>query len=231
MKWTNEQLKAINESGKNIIVSAGAGSGKTAVLTERVITKLNSGIKINELLILTFTNLAAHEMKERIKKALIKNEDKENLNLIDSSYITTFDSFSLSIVKKYHYLLNLTPNVKIVDSSIINLKQLEFIDEIFDNLYNDNNKNFIKLISDFCVKDDKEIKKYILSINQKLNMKYDKINYLNSYISDFYSSLNIKKIINEYMSIIYNKITFIQENLKEILCLDSQEYSKKLSNS
>ena len=231
MKWTTEQLDAINESGKNIIVSAGAGSGKTAVLTERVINKLNNGIKINELLILTFTNLAAHEMKERIKKALIKNNDQENLDLIDSSYITTFDSFSLSIVRKYHYLLNLTPNIKIVDSSIINLKQLEFIDEIFENLYKEKNNKFLKLISDFCVKDDKEIKNYILSINQKLNMKYDKKDYLNDYISKFYSDFNINSLINQYMGIIYNKITFIKDNISEISYLDCEKYYENLLES
>ena len=67
MAWTADQEKALNEGGKNIIVSAGAGSGKTAVLTERVITKLKKGININELLILTFTNAAAMEMKDRIR--------------------------------------------------------------------------------------------------------------------------------------------------------------------
>ena len=70
-KWTKEQELAINTEGSNIIVSAGAGSGKTAVLTERVITKLKKGVHINELLILTFTNNAAAEMKERIKKAYL----------------------------------------------------------------------------------------------------------------------------------------------------------------
>ena len=68
--WTKEQLAAIETDGTNIIVSAGAGSGKTAVLTERVINKIKKGININELLILTFTNAAAHEMKERIRNAL-----------------------------------------------------------------------------------------------------------------------------------------------------------------
>ena len=65
-KYTEEQLEAINKEGTNIIVSAGAGSGKTAVLTERVIRKLKDGVNVNELLILTFTNAAAREMKERI---------------------------------------------------------------------------------------------------------------------------------------------------------------------
>ena len=102
MAWTADQEKAINECGKNIIVSAGAGSGKTAVLTERVITKLKKGININELLILTFTNAAAMEMKDRIREAITKDESLHSqLDLIDGSYITTFDSFALSIVKKY----------------------------------------------------------------------------------------------------------------------------------
>ena len=118
-KWTIEQESAINESGKNIIVSAGAGSGKTAVLTERVIRKLKSGISIKNMLILTFTNNAAHEMKERIRKAIKKaclenNDLKKELDYIDNAYITTFDSFSLSIVKKYHYLMDVSKNINVL---------------------------------------------------------------------------------------------------------------------
>ena len=123
--WTKEQQEAIDETGKNIIVSAGAGSGKTAVLSERVIKKLEN-IDINKLLILTFTKEAANEMKERIRKKIKKNENlKKQLDMIDSAYITTFDSYSLSLVKKYYYLLNISPNVGIIDSSIINIKKEE----------------------------------------------------------------------------------------------------------
>ena len=67
-RWTEEQLQAINKDGENIIVSAGAGSGKTAVLTERVMRKIEEGININQLLLLTFTHAAAEEMKDRIRK-------------------------------------------------------------------------------------------------------------------------------------------------------------------
>ena len=109
-RWTDEQWQAIEKSGTNILVSAGAGSGKTAVLSERVIHKIENGIHVNELLILTFTKAAASEMKDRIRKKIAKNPDmKEELNLLNSSYITTFDSFALSVVKKYHYLLNILP--------------------------------------------------------------------------------------------------------------------------
>ena len=75
-RWTKEQEEAINKEGMNIIVSAGAGSGKTAVLTERVITKIKKGIPVDHLLILTFTKAAASEMKERIR-ASIKKMNKE----------------------------------------------------------------------------------------------------------------------------------------------------------
>lgn len=98
--WTKEQQQAIELDNTNIIVSAGAGSGKTAVLSERVIRKLKSNVNINELLILTFTKAAADEMKERIRKKISKEKDlKDQLSLIDSAYITTFDAFALSIVK------------------------------------------------------------------------------------------------------------------------------------
>ena len=106
--WTKEQLEAIEKTGTNIIVSAGAGSGKTAVLTERVLHKLKSGVHIGELLILTFTRAAADEMKDRIREELKKHTElKSELEALDSAYVTTFDSFALSVVKKYHYLLNI----------------------------------------------------------------------------------------------------------------------------
>ena len=168
--WTKEQLNAINEEGTNIIVSAGAGSGKTAVLSERVLRKLRQGVNINELLILTFTNAAAKEMKERIRKKIKEDPSlKEQLDLIDEAYITTFDAFSLSTVKKYHYLLNVSKDVQIVDASLIRLQKEKIIDEIFNRLYDEENNLFEKLIKDFCVKDDIQIREYILSINDKLD--------------------------------------------------------------
>ena len=128
MNWTKEQNEAImHEDNENILVSAGAGSGKTAILSERVIRKLKDGVNINELLILTFTKAASEEMKERIRKKIIKNELYSELELLDSSYITTFDSYALSIVKKYHYLLNLDININIMDESILKIEKDKII--------------------------------------------------------------------------------------------------------
>ncbi|HEY8444557.1 MAG TPA: UvrD-helicase domain-containing protein, partial [Bacilli bacterium] len=98
MQWTTSQYQAIHEDGKNIIVSAGAGSGKTAVLTERVIRKLKQGVSINQLLILTFTNAAAAEMKKRIRDKILKEPSLfKELNLLESAPICTFDSYALSL--------------------------------------------------------------------------------------------------------------------------------------
>ena len=224
--WTPDQQLAIDKEGKNIIVSAGAGSGKTAVLTARVIRKLKDGVDINKLLVLTFTNEAANEMKDRIRSEIQKEPSlKKQLDYIDSAYITTFDSFALSIVKKYHYLLNLPKNISIVDSSIINIKKEEYIDKIFKNLYEEENEKFLKLINDFTVKDDKDIKKQILKINKLLELKYDKKDYLNTYINNFYSETYIQKQQEEYLNLITSKKELIKNVYDEILIL---EESKKI---
>ena len=166
MKFTPEQNQAITKEGTNIIVSASAGSRKTTVLTERVLKKKKNGIDINKLLILTFTNEAAGEMKNRIREGIINNNLEEQLNNLESSYITTFDSYALSLVKKYHYLLNINKDIKIIDSSIITIYKHKTLDNIFEKYYG--NKLFNKLINDFCIKDDNNIKDFIFNILIKL---------------------------------------------------------------
>jgi ATP-dependent helicase/nuclease subunit A len=223
--WTREQLEAINKSGTNIIVSAGAGSGKTAVLTERVISKMKSGIHINELLILTFTVSAAHEMKERIASYLKKDSNlKGELSLIETSYITTFDSYALSIVKKYGYLMNITPFVSICDTSILKGIKKSIIDNIFDKLYKSNDPSFLKLIGDFCVKDDESIKEYILKINDKLDMLYNKDTYLFNYINNSFDEFKINNDIKEFVSIIKNKCEQIKKIINNISHYVTSEY-------
>ena len=229
--WTKEQEDAINLDGNNIIVSAGAGSGKTAVLTARVIRKLESGVGIDKLLILTFTNLAALEMKVRIRNEIKKNiELSDDLKKIDSSFITTFDSFSLSLVKKYHYLLNVKRNVNIIESNLLKLKTREYLDEIMEEEYQNRNSDFIKLINDFCIKDDKEIKNSILLINDSLNMKYNKEEYLDNYVNKFYSNEFIDENIKKYLVLLKNIINEIDINLNKISNDVDSDYYHKLSD-
>ncbi len=224
--WTKEQLQAISEKGKNILVSAGAGSGKTAVLTERVIRKLQGGCDINRLLILTFTKAAANEMKERIKKALKDFNLTEQLDKIDTSYITTFDAYALAIVKKYHYLLNVSRDVSIADENIINVKRKEILDNIFEEEYKKRNSNFVKLIDDYCCKDDDTIKEDILTINNKLDLIYDKEDYLNTYIDKYYNDKYIDDKIKEYENLLFDKLGNIRtylNGLEDELDIDSYQ--------
>ena len=214
MGWTPEQQQAIDQEGKNIIVSAGAGSGKTAVLTERVLRKLKSGIHINELLVLTFTNAAAAEMKERIRKAINKTPGlEEEATLIDGAYITTFDSFSLSIVKKYHTKLNVTSAIKITDEVVIDIEKNRILDAIMDKNYLSPTGDFTKLIQNFCLKDDKELKDYILNTYKKIELKYDKEKYLNNYFNEEFTNEKIDSYIKEYVSL----ITSYRKNISDLL--------------
>ena len=222
--WTKDQELAINECGKNIIVSAGAGSGKTAVLTERVIRKLKNGEHVDNLLILTFTNAAAREMKERIRNAIKKVGLKEQLEKIDSSFITTFDSFALSVVKKYHYLLGINKDVEIANDLVLKFKKIEILDNIFEELY-EGDLEFLKLIGDFTTRDDEKIKKSILEIYNQIDLMYDKDNYLNNYMDNFYKEEYIEKRIIEYTNILSGKINKIRDYLRELeLMVDGDFY-------
>ena len=229
--WTLEQWQAIYEDNKNIIVSAGAGSGKTAVLTERVIRKLKDGVHINELLILTFTKAAAMEMADRIRKKIKKiPELSAELSLLDSSYITTFDSFALSIVKRYHYLVNLNSDIGIIDNGIISIEKNKIMDELFLELYKEKNPMFLNMIKSFCVKDDKDIKNYILSISNKLDLLSNKEEYLKTYIDIWFDDNKINKDICEYFELIKIKIENIKLLVNEISYIDN-EFSVKLDES
>lgn len=226
--WTKEQMDAITLDNSNIIVSAGAGSGKTAVLSERVLRKVKDGVDINNLLVLTFTNAAAAEMKERIRKKLKENGYKEQLNKLDSAYITTFDAYSLSLVKKYHYLLNINKNISICEKSVLDIKKNEILDNIFEKFYVKD--DFKKLIDDFCVKDDKDIKKEILEINNKLDMIYNKEEYLNQYLDKFYCDEFINQKINEYVELLRDKISLMNKYYTQLEEYVDSDYYEKLTN-
>ena len=227
--WTDEQWNAIYDKGHNIIVSAGAGSGKTAVLSERVIENLKSGMSIKEILMLTFTKAASLEMKTRIRNKIKKNPSlSRELSLIDEAYITTFDSFALSIVKKYHYILNISPNVSIIDGSLIRIKKKEILTNIFDKYYENKNEKFLKIISDFCIKDDKDIFERILSIYSKIDLKYNKNEYLDNYINEYFNIDRINKDINDYEKLLISKFEELDYLIDDMSYYTDSDYITNL---
>ncbi len=239
MAWTKEQQLAIDEDGQNIIVSAGAGSGKTAVLTARTMRILNSGVHVNELLILTFTKAAAGEMKERIRKSIKKGlatnpQLQHELELIDQAYITTFDSFALSVVKKYHYLLNISNNISISESSIIEMQKTKIMDEVFEKNYANPTSDFTNLINDFCIKDDQDIRNSVLKIASKIDGFPNREEYLENYETQYLSDNFIIECLNEYEKLLKNEISEIHKQAENFYLLMDGEYEtrceKELAN-
>ena len=228
--WTKEQELAIYEKGKNIIVSAGAGSGKTAVLSERVLNHLQNGMEIDSLLILTFTKAAAAEMKERIRKKISDNPSLHHqLDKVDNADITTFDAYALKIVKKYNYLLNISKNISVIDTSIITITKQKILEEMFNQYYEEKNPNFLKLINDFCLKDDKEIFNAVLSLNDKLDNIYNKREYLENYIQNNFIESKINAYIDDYISLIKSKITSIENQIHNLSFYAENDYVEKVT--
>ncbi len=210
--FTKEQQEAIDREGENILVSAGAGSGKTAVLTERVLRKVKTNTSIDRLLILTFTKKAAAEMKERIRKKLAKEGLQDNLELIDSSYITTFDSFSMAVVRKYADMIGVSREIGIIENTLFVLKEKEVLNEILNTYYEREEESFTKLIQAFCLKDDNVLREKILSLYHSFDLILDKEDFYTNYLTTYYQEENLKQYVVEYVSM-------IKEKKEELLCL------------
>ncbi|MBR3891737.1 MAG: UvrD-helicase domain-containing protein [Bacilli bacterium] len=227
MKWTNDQLEAINHSGENILVSAGAGSGKTAILSERVIRILKDGAHINELLILTFTKAASEEMKERIRDNIISAKLDKELDLIDSSYITTFDSFALSMVKKYHYLVNVDKDISIMDSSILAIEKERIIRSVLEKYYSNNDEDILFLIKTLLRKDDDLLVNGLDSLLDKIDLEIDTNKYLDN-ISKVDNNERFKIIYEGYLSTLFTLIRNIEDNIASMEDFIEGEKDEKL---
>ena len=175
-KWTDEQQQAIDTRKCNLLVAAAAGSGKTAVLVERIIkiiTNEENPVDIDKLLVVTFTSAAAAEMRERIaaaiSKALEKNPNSKNLQkqltLLSRANITTIHSFCLDVIKNYFYTIDLDPSFRIADETEITLMKNEIIEDIFEELYEEDNEYFKGLVEAYSTaKDDEKLKDIILNL-------------------------------------------------------------------
>lgn len=159
--WTDDQWKAIMAKGQDILVAAAAGSGKTAVLVERMIKKILSEedpFNVDELLVVTFTNASAAEMRHRIGEALEKaiSENpksvhlRKQLSLLNKASISTLHSFCLEMIRKYYYMINIDPGFRIADETEAQLIRDEVLEELFEEEYGkEDNEAFFALVDTF----------------------------------------------------------------------------------
>ena len=174
MNWTKEQEDAIYKKDTDILVAAAAGSGKTAVLVERIIQKIiKDGIDIDKLLVVTFTNAAASEMRERVLDAIYKKleEEPENDNLqrqlilLGKSSISTIHSFCLDIIRNNFYEIDLSSNFRIAGKEEILLLKQEVLEDLFEKLYEEQDENFIELVNIYTgYKGDEPLQDLVLKI-------------------------------------------------------------------
>ena len=162
VKWTPDQKRVIEARNANILVSAAAGSGKTAVLVERIVDRITSKenpIDIDRMLVVTFTKAAAAEMRERVINALEKKKeqfpDDENLDrqmtLVHNAQITTIDSFCVFVARNYFEKIGLDPNFRIADSGEVKLLEEDVLTEVFeDNYVREDNEAFLQLIDAYA---------------------------------------------------------------------------------
>lgn len=179
VKWTDEQWQAIAAEGNNLLVAAAAGSGKTAVLVERIIHKIintDAQTDLDRLLIVTFTNAAAAEMRHRIGEALEnkiaeKPESlhlKRQLNLLQKANISTLHSFCMNIVREYYYLIDIDPSFRILDDTEGVLLKDEVMETLFDEAYSSENPTaFYDLVDRYSSdRNDEGLKEIVLDLHE-----------------------------------------------------------------
>lgn len=218
VKWTNEQNQAIKEKGSNTLVAAAAGSGKTAVLVERIIQKIiNDKVDIDSILIVTFTNAAASEMRERILNAIYKKIEEvpndENLQrqviLLNKSNICTIHSFCLDVIRNNFYEINISPNFRIGDTAEIELLKQDVLEELFENKYMNMDKNFIELVNAYTgYRGDEPLKEIILKIYKYIQSSPFPEEWINEKVEMF----NIENIEADFANTLWGKI--LLENYK-----------------
>jgi len=215
INWTPQQEEAISARDTNLLVSAAAGSGKTAVLVERIIrTVIDEKTDIDCLLVVTFTNAAASGMKDKIQSEMIDriSQDKDNrvflkkqLNLLGRSYISTIHSFCFNVIRKYFHLIDIDPDFKIMDLNEVQLLLEEVITGVLEQEYGSMNTAFKSFVDEYAENrgDDKiiniikETYHYILSYPDPIGWLASSIDKLKNDAEEINHSIWMELLSNE----------------------------------
>ena len=177
--WTDEQIRVIEQKNSNLLVAAAAGSGKTAVMVERIIRRVldeDNPMDIDRIVVVTFTKAAATQMRERIGAALasvLASEHNESrvrrlrsqLALLDNAVICTIDSFCNYILRNYFNTIDLDPSYRIGDEGELTLMMSDAADEVIEEAYAEKNPAFIEFVEgQLPAKSDKNLSEWIISL-------------------------------------------------------------------
>ena len=241
--WTDHQLDAITARGGSVIVSAAAGSGKTAVLVERVIrliTDTENGVDADRLLVVTYTRKAAAELKSRLKEALTDCIRKDPSNafllrqqsLLSKAHISTVDSFCMSLCKEYFYLLDIDRNIRIADTGELSVMRGDAMRLTLDLLYEKKDPKFHALVETFAsARDDSKLENNIYQLYDFLRSHPFPDRWLKeklSYYTDFNDVADSVwgKIISEYTREAADYLTLLYERAVDAISLDEKLYDK-----
>jgi ATP-dependent helicase/nuclease subunit A len=207
MAWTTSQLEAINWNEGNCLVSAGAGSGKTAVLTARIVRLVHEKrASLSQLLVLTFTNKAAHEMKERVRDAFLEQGETALAEEVERSEIETFDAYALSLVEKYHYALGLSSDLALCDESFLEVEKRKILERMLALRYEEKDPIFLDLVRHYAIENDEAICTLILAINDLADLASDKKEFYATYERRFYNPDALEDGLASFLALMQGKL-------------------------
>ena len=238
MNLTNAQNLVVNTNNKSLLVSASAGSGKTFVVIERIIEGIKNGKDVSRLLILTFTNAAAAELKQRLmdrlqslKEEYILNGDKKNvlriskqISKVPMADVSTIHSFCLSIIRNNFYNLGVDPNVTTLDATKANILLNQTINDFIEEEYNKETEEFLDILDIFGTETS------LIETIHSLYISYKSIIESEAWIDNIYTTYGIK----EGKDLAETKFgCILLQNIKDrlnILKIELEQLIEKLGN-
>ncbi len=229
IEFTKEQRQVIELRDRNILVSAAAGSGKTAVLVERIITRLTKDqtpLNVDELLIMTFTEAAASEMKERIhhaiEKALEENPDnlhlRQQATLIHQAQITTMHKFCLSVIRDYFHTIDLDPGFRVGEEGELKLLKHDVAEHILETAYEEQNQAFLRFVECYASgKDDRNLEELVLQLYE-ISRSYPNPNKWLEACAEQYDVRSVEELINKpFVKQIVEEVHQYAEDMTKLL--------------
>lgn len=243
MKWTKPQKQVIDNRNSNLLVSAAAGSGKTAVLVEHIINRVlnqENPVDIDSMMVVTFTSAAAGEMRERILLAIEEaiNKNPENIHLqkqmsyIHNAKITTLHSFCLNLIREHFDIPDIDPGFRVADNGEIELMKSDVVKEVMEEFYQTEREDFHELIEQLAQGNrDSAVENYILSFYESACSNINPEKWINDMASYYDIDKNSAeenmhlKVLTDHIDIVLEECRIIYENALKIIDEPGGPYS------